>query len=249
MRKASLLLALTVSSGAAYANGLEDMRAALSALQGLGTLNGAYEVKETRTNHAAKPARGAETVMAAAQVADGMGALEVRWDKGLLKRASEEASPAKGAARREGLSNLIGQTTAVRIANAVNYAPRLLQSLALARLRTERMDSYRGKPARLIEVVMTPEEVPNDAIAIKDNTIVAQYWLGPDNLPLAAVTNHVIDAKFMVFMTYNRSVREEHSFGVLANRLVLLKREAAGKEKGPGIDNEFSNVYTFTPKL
>lgn len=242
------VLALLGMCGAARANGLDDMRSALAGLQGLGTLHGAYEVRETRTNFAAKPARGPETLQVAAQVSDEASALEIRWDKGLLKRAAEESSIAKGAARRDALANLIAQTTAARVANAVNYAPRLLQTLALARFKSERMDSYRGKPARLVELVVTPEEVPNDAISIKDNTIVAQFWLGPDNLPLATVAQHQVDAKFMVFMSYERNAREEYTFAVVANRLVVLKRESQGKEKGPGIDNEFSNIYTFTPR-
>lgn len=244
----ALAAALLTGCGAASANGLDDLRVALAGLQGLGTLQGAYEVRETRNNFAAKPARGPETLQAAAWVADEASALEIRWDKGLLKRAAEEASIAKGAARKDGLANLIAQSTAARVASAVNYAPRLLQTLALARFKSERMDSYRGRPARLVELVVTPEEIPNDAISIKDNTIVAQFWLGADNLPLATVANHAVDAKFMVFMSYERNAREEYTFAVQANRLVVLKRESQGREKGPGIDNEFHNVYTFTPK-
>ena len=118
--KLALALALLAGCGAAGANGLDDMRAALAGLQGLGALHGAYEVRETRNNLAAKPVRGPETLQAAAWVSDEASALEIRWDKGLLKRAAEDASIAKGAARKDGLANLIAQTTAARVANAVN---------------------------------------------------------------------------------------------------------------------------------
>lgn len=234
--------------GSAGATGLDDMRSALTALQGQGSLRGAYEVKETKTDLDAKPAKGPETTIAAALLTEDAHALEIRWERALLKRAAEESSPAKGAKRKDALTQLIGQSSAPRMAQVLNYAPRLLQSLSISQLKSERMDTYQGKPARLIEVVFTPQEVPNENVKIKDNTIVAQFWLGADGVPLAASTVHTIKAKFMVFMSYDKVTREELTFSVVANRLVVLKRESQGKEVGPAMDTEFHNLYTFTPK-
>lgn len=246
MKYAVIVAALL--AGPAWANGLDDMKAALAPLQGQGTLRGAYEVRETRTDLDAKPAKGPETVMAAAQVVDDPAGLEIRWDRGLLKRAADEASLAKGAKRKEALSQLIGASSAPRLAAAMNYAPRLLQSLAISQFKSERMDTYQGKPARLVELVMTPQEEAHDKVSIKENTIEARFWLGPDGVPLAAVTKHTIKAKLMVFMSYEKTTKEEFTFAVVSNRLVVLKRETEGKEKGPGSENEFKNVYTVTPK-
>lgn len=245
--KYAALLAFAFTN-TAFANGLDDLKAALAPLQGQGALRGAYEARETRHLLDAKPAKGPETVTALAHVAEDASGLEIRWDRALLKRAADEGSMAKGARRKEALNQLIGSTTAPRVAQAVNYAPRLLQYLATGTLRGERMDAWNGKPARLIEVVVVPQEAENDKVSIKENTHVAQIWLGADNLPLAATIQHNVKASLMVFMSYEKSSKEEMSFGVAANRLVVLRREEAGKEKGPGMDSEFRNHYTFTPK-
>lgn len=245
--KYAALLAL-VFTHTAFANGLEDLRTALAPLQGQGALRGAYEARETRQLLDAKPAKGPETVSVLAQVEEDAGGLEIRWDRALLKRAAEEASMAKGARRKEALNQLIGSTTAPRVAQALNYAPQLLQYLGTGTLRGERMDAYNGKPARLIEVVVVPQEAENEKVSIKENTHVARIWLGADNLPLAANISHSVKASFMVFMSYEKTSKEEMAFAVAANRLVVLKREEAGKEKGPGMDSEFRNQYTFTPK-
>jgi hypothetical protein len=245
--KYAALLAL-VFTHTAYANGLEDLRTALAPLQGQGALRGAYEARETRHILDAKPAKGPETVSVLAQVEEDAGSLEIRWDRALLKRAAEEASMVKGAKRKEALNQLIGSTSAPRVAQAVNYAPRLLQYLSTGTLRGERMDAWNGKPARLIEVVVVPQEAENDKVSIKENTHVAQIWLSADNLPLAANISHNVKASFMVFMSYEKTSKEEMAFAVAANRLVVLKRDEAGKEKGPGMDSEFRNQYTFTPK-
>ena len=245
--KLMLLLALLVC-GTARASGLDDLKAALGLMTGHTALRGAYEVQEAKTDLDAKSAKGTETTLASAMLYEDANALEVRWERGLLKRAADESSPARGAKRKEALTTLIGQASATRLALVMNYAPRLLQSLAISQLRSERNDTYQGKPARLIEVVITPQEVPNDNISIKENMIVAQFWLGPDGVPLAASTTHTVKAKFMVFISYEKTTREEFTFAAINSRLVVLKRESQGKEKGPGSDTEFRNVYTFTPK-
>lgn len=244
-----LVLAALLAAGPACAGGFDDMKTALALLQGQGSLRAAYEARETHTEFDAKPLKGPETVMVAAQVEDDPAGLAIRWDRGLLKRAADESSVAKGAKRKQALSQLVGSSSAPRLAMAMNYAPRLLQMLAISQFKSERADNFQGKPARLVELVMTPQEEVNQNVSIKDNTIEARFWLGPDGVPLGAVTTHTIKAKFMVFMSYEKTTREEYTFGVVNNRLVVLKREMQGKEKGPGTENEFKNLYTVTPKL
>jgi hypothetical protein len=246
MKRLALISLLFSSS--AFASGLDDLRTALAPLQGQGALRGAYEARETRHMLDAKPAKAPETVAASALVAEDANGLEIRWDRALLKRASEEGSLGKGAKRKEGLNLLIGSTSAPRVAQALNYAPQLLQYLATAQLRGERMDAWNGKPARLIEVLVVPEEEENSKVSIKDNSHVARIWLGPDNLPLGATIVHNVKASIMVFLTYEKSSKEELTFSVAANRLVVTKREDAGKEKGPGMDSTFRHLYFFTPK-
>ena len=246
MKRFALISLLMTQS--AFASGLDDLRSALVPLQGQGALRGAYEARETRTLLDEKPAKPPETVSASALVEEDANGLEIRWDRTLLKRASDEGSMSKGAKRKVALSQLIGSTTAPRVSQAVNYAPYLLQYLATGTLRGERMDAFNGKPARLIEVMVVPQEEENSKVSIKDNSHIAQIWLGPDNLPLAATIQHSIKASLMVFLSYEKSSKEEMTFAVAANRLVVLKREDAGKEKGPGMDSTFRNLYTFTPK-
>lgn len=238
-----------LAAGPACAGGFDDMKTALGLLQGQGTLRAAYEARETHTEFDAKPLKGPETAMVVAQVEDDPTGLEIRWDRGLLKRAADESSVAKGAKRKQALSQLVGSSSAPRLAMAMNYAPRLLQSLSIAQFKSERADTYQGKPARLVELVMAPQEEVNQNVSIKENTIEARFWLGPDGVPLGAVTTHTIKAKLMVFMSYEKTTKEEYTFGVVNNRLVVLKREMQGKEKGPGTENEFKNLYTMTPKL
>jgi hypothetical protein len=242
-----ILMGAILLCGSAQANGLDDLKAALSPLQGHGALRGAYEVRETRTD-LARGGKGPETTQASALVEEDASGLSIRWERSLLRKAADESSPAKGAGKKEALSALIAQSSAPRLSIALNYAPRLLQSLFMSQYRSERTEQWQGRPTRVVEVLISPQEVPNESVNIKENTIVAQFWLGADGVPLAASTVHTVKAKFMVFMSYEKTTREEFSFATMSNRLVVLKRDSQGKEKGPGIDNTFQNLYTFTPK-
>jgi len=47
----------------------------------------------------------------------------------------------------------------------------------------------------------------------------------------------------------NANSKEDFTFGVVANRLVVLKREDQGSEKGMGNESTFRNQYTFTRRL
>jgi hypothetical protein len=113
---------------------------------------------------------------------------------------------------------------------------------------SERPDTFQGKPARLVEVRIAPEEVANEGGGVKENMIVAQFWIGANGVPLGALMTHTVKARLMVFLNYERSTRDEMTFGVAGNRLVALKRDSQGKEQGPGSEYEFHHLYTFTPK-
>lgn len=236
-------LLLLLLANAAGATGLDDMKSALAGLQGQGVLRGTYEVHQTSTDLESK--KGPESTAAAAQVSDDGSALDIRWDRGLLKRAADDAARAKPDNK---LQMLIGQTSATRLASTVNYAPKLLDMLAHAQLRSEKTDTYQGKPARLLELSMKPPVEENGKVSIKENSHIAQVWIGADGLPLAATVAHKVRASFMVFISYEESSKEDMVFSVANNRLVLVKREEQGMRKGAGSDATYRNLYTFTPR-
>lgn len=245
MKYAALLALLLTQS--AHANGLDDLKAALAPLQGAGALRGTFDVRETRTDLDAKPPKP-ESASISAWIDDDANGMAIRWDRGLLKRMTEEAFAPKEKRKGMGAVSMLGQTSAERVAHTVNYAPKMLQYLNHATLRGERMDAYNGKPARLIEVAVNMPGPDSDKVKMKDNTQVAQIWLGADNLPLAATLNRVVKGSALMFLTFESSSKDEMTFGVASNRLIVLKSENAGKSKGPGDDSEYRRITTFTPK-
>jgi hypothetical protein len=231
----------------AFANGLDDLKTALGALQGAGALRGSYEVKENRTDLDAKPPK-AESGAATAQVEDDVNGLAIRWDQSLVKRVVDESFASKDKTKKLGASQMLSQISAERVSKAVNYAPNLMQTLNNAQLRGERMDAWNGKPARMIEVNISVPGPEDGKVSMKENSHIAKIWLGGDNLPLAASVSHTIKGSFMVLLSFEQKSKEDMTFSVVNNRLVLLKSDDAGKIKAPGTDSEYRRVSTFTPK-
>lgn len=242
-----LALAALLIGNPAAANGLDDLRAALAPLQGQGGLRGTYEAREENTD-ADKKSGAAEVAQVSAQIDDDAAGLQIRWERGLLKRVAEEGRPVKGAKKNETLGKIINASSATRIANAVNYAPQLLYFLSNSQLKQERADNYQGKPARLLELQITPP-LDNDKVKIKENSHLAQIWIDADGLPLGGNVVHSVKASMLVFLSFEQNSKEEMIFAVNANRLVVLRREERGTEKGFGSDNQFHRLQKFTPKL
>lgn len=240
--KSAALLALLLS-GTAAASSLADLKTALGGMQGQGSLRGTFESRQSKTGEDdAKP----ETTTLSVKVEDSAGELRIGWDNGLLKRALEASQRAPKPEAE--LSMAINGTSASRIAGSVNYAPRLLGILASGQVKSERMDSWQGKPARLLEMSYLPPIATGSSLKIKENVHTAKVWLGADGVPLAATLSHSVRASFMVFISYEEKSSESYVFGHVANRLVALRREEHSVKKGAGQDGTFRNVYTFTPQ-
>jgi hypothetical protein len=139
-------------------------------------------------------------------------------------------------------------SSALRIANLVNYAPAFLRALDGAQLMSERTENYQGKSARMLELSLVERAPDDEHVSMKESKHTAQVWLGPDNLPLATTLTHKRKAKVMVFPSFEQQTKEDFVFGVTANRLVVLEREEQGTAKGIGNDAQYRNTYSFTPK-
>ena len=245
MKYAALLAFLFAN--AAWANGLDDMRHALGSLQGQGALRGTFDARQSKQE--VEKDKVPETASASAFVEDDGGNLTIRWDRATLKRAADEASPPHNGRPKHMLSTVLGTSSALRIDSAVNYAPDFLRALEGAQLKSERADTYQGKPARLLELALVERNPDDEHVSMKESAHIAKVWVGADNVPLAASITHRRKAKVLVFLSFEQQSKEDFAFSVAANRLVVLKRDEQGTATGLGSDGQYHNTYSFTPKV
>lgn len=244
MRYAALLALLFAN--AAWANGLDELRTALGTLQGQGSVRGTFEARLSKQE--ADRSKPPESANATAHVEQDGSGLVIRWDRATLKRANDEANPPNKGKPKEMLSTLLGSSSALRIDECVNRAPGLLRDLEGAQLKSERSDTYQGKPVRVLELSLLERAPDDEHINMKESLHSATMWIGQDNLPLAATITHRRKAKVLVFLSFEQQEKEEFVFSQAANRLVVLKHDAQGTAKGLGSDGQYHNTYSFTPK-
>lgn len=242
----AVLLALLFAN-AAWANGLDDLKATLGTLQGQGVVRGTFEARLSKQEIG--NGKAPESANAAAYVEQDGGNLSVRWDRATLRRANDESHPANNGKPKEMLSTLLGSSSALRIDDCVNHAPGLLRALDGAQLKSERSDTYQGKPVRVLELSLVERAPDDEHVNMKESLHTATVWLGQDNVPLAATITHRRKAKVLVFLSFEQQEKEDFVFNHVANRLVIAKRDDQGTAKGLGSDGQYHNTYSFTPKI
>jgi hypothetical protein len=240
-----LALMALLFAHACYANGLDDLRGALGTLQGKSTLRGTFDARQQST----EKGKATEAAHARAFVEEDENSLQVRWDRSLLKRANDEARPPKGTKKHDALSALIGTASAVRMSNAMNYAPIFLKSLEDGELKSEKADTWQGRPVRLLELSLVEPNPDEEHVKIKESTHLAQVWMASDGTPLAARITHKRRASVMLVISFEQEAREDFVFVVVGNRLVVRQRDEQGTASGLGTEAEYRNTYIFQPKM
>ncbi len=227
------------------ANGLDELKVALGKLQGKAPIHGTYAVQYWNRSGMGKETEET-TGSASARIEDDAAGLVVRWDRATLSHAAEE-SKAKGEKGKTKDSPSAGITavSALDMATAVDYAPKLLRLLERSELKQEVAETYQGKAARRLEFQVTPPMSEEDRKKLKDYSNTAQIWIGPDGLPLGAT--HITSTKAkMLPISMDMQEQEEFSFTASAGRLLLVKHEERKNAKTLGIETQQRTLSTFT---
>jgi hypothetical protein len=246
MFKPAFAVVALLLSGQAFANGLDELRTALSTLQGQGSLRGLYDTRTSTTDK--DKAKGTESAAASANVEEDANGVEIRWDRNLLKQAFDQANPPQGVKKQEALQQLINGTSPMKLQQTLNYAPRLLVYLKGATLKAERPETYQGKPARALDLVLQPPEIGSSQVSVKESVVTGTIWINAEGVPLAASVSHKFKGSAMVFLSFEDAAKRDYVFTTVANRLVVLKYEEQGARKNPGGDSTYKVSTTFTPK-
>lgn len=216
------LLSLFITLGTlAHADGLADLRAALSRLNGQDPVKASLDHQSWR-----KVVEGKKSDIiqgrAQGQVEDGPAGLKLAFPKNLLQQAAQEAqAKAKDPEKKTPTWSAIGELSMKQVVEWANQSEALLREIeeGQAKVLEEKTEAYQGKPARLLVLQVTPRMKAEDKKNVKDLQVSAKVWLGPDNLPLGWTSSTQIKAsKFFISFTSTQS--EETRFALVRNRLV-----------------------------
>lgn len=241
-----LIALLALGSQAARADGQSDLKAALQRLQGPSPLKATLETKTWHRN-----GEGKDTIetngQASVAIEDGTRGLQLFYSPEILARMDAEAQ-----AQARNPNAKTPTLTAAREFSPNDLRPMIFAAGNLARMleratfKSEKADSYQGKPARLLSY-----ELGADTLSDRDRKYVKEFdgrllvWIAADGTPLASrLTQNVHGRAFMV-VSFDAKSEEQNVYGLAGERLVTLRKESSNSSAGMGERGEEKVVKTL----
>jgi hypothetical protein len=240
------LLSLLLLGSLVQADTLSDLKGLLPRLQGSEPIKASVDYQFwNRQGDDKKPVitEGRATT----QVEDGPQGLRMTWSRNTLQAAAQEAKakaldPEKKTPTRRALEGL----KALEVSDYLNGADELLRTLEQSQLVQERLDTWEGKPAKLLQLKVTPKLGQQERKYIKEMEATAKVWVSNEGLPLAAETEIRMKGRALLVISFEQHQKEAFQFTRVGNRLVVLRHAQESSGSGGGEKGQSKTVMSLS---
>lgn len=239
-------LPLLLACALAQADTLGDLKSALA------KLNGQDPVKANITYQFwSKQGDDKKPVIsegkATSQAEDGPQGLKLTWSRNLIQTAAQEArakvqDPEKKTPTRRAIEGL----KAVAVSEYLNGSDELIRTLDQAQLIDEKTETWQGKPARLLNLKLTPRMGEQEKKYVKELEATAKLWVGADGLPLAIQSSVRVKGRALLVITFEQSQKEEYHFARSGNRLIVVQHVSETSGSGGGEKGQTKAVVNLS---
>lgn len=239
-----LALPLAFAGGAARADGLADLKAALVRLNVQAPVKGIIDLRTwQRPGNAPEPDQG----QVALTIEDNADGLRLGYSRDMLARIDADQR-----ARARDPDVKTPTLAAVRSFDTADMLPMVSSATWLARLldravfKAERSDAYAGKPARLLtfEIPITSLSKRERKYAKRVESLL-EIWTAADGTPLATRSAQTVFGRAFVVVSFEARNEEENVFGVVHGRLITLRKTTHSSASGAGEQDERKTVKTL----
>ncbi len=241
--------ALVISAlytSAAHADGLSDLKSALARLQGQTPLKAVVDAKTWNRQGEGKEleeTQGSASVL----VEESQRGLQVLYSKEMLsKLEAEERSKEKDQKAKTPTLAALGEVNSSALRPMISAAGHLSRNLEKAIFKGEKVDSYNGKPARLLSF-----EVSIDKLTEKERKYMKKFesnfevWIAADGTPLASRAAQKVQGRAFIVISFEAKNEEEWVYGTVGDRLIALRRESKNVGAGMGERGESKTIKTL----
>ncbi|HEX9173163.1 MAG TPA: hypothetical protein VF861_10910 [Telluria sp.] len=237
-------LLLTFAGGAAHADGLADLKAALVRLNSQAPIKGIIDLRTwQRPGNAPEPDQG----QVALTIEDSPDGLRLTYSRDMLARIDADQR-----ARARDPDVKTPTLAAVRSFDTADMLPMVSSATWLARLldravfKAERGDAYAGKPARLLtfEIPLTSLSKRERKYAKRIESLL-EIWTAADGTPLATRSTQTVFGRAFVVVSFEAQNEEENVFSVVHGRLVTLRKTSRSNASGAGERDERKAIKTL----
>lgn len=237
---------LCLASGAARADGLADLKTALTHLQASTPLKATVDVKTWRRQGEGREADERQG-QARVELEDGARGLAVWYGKDLISHAEAEAR-AQATDKQARTPTL----TALRELDAPDLRTMSSAAAALAReidegvFKGEAADTLNGKSARRLSFEMPIERLPDrDRKYLRDFNTHLDVWIAADGTPLSSRLQVKLSGRAFVVVSFEQHSDELRHYMVVGDRLLTVRTEAQGAAAGAGERQEYRTTKTL----
>lgn len=237
---------LSALSGAAHADGLTELKSALARLNGHTPVKGVLESKTWNRQGSGKDVEE-RNGQASVTIDDNGRGLQMHYSRELLSKAEAEE-----LAREKDRKIQTPTLSAMREISSGELRPMIFAARTLSRLveksvfKSEKPETYQGKPARLLSF-----EIPLETLSEKEREFTKKFeatlsvWIGADGTPLASRTVQNSSNRAFVVVSWNQASEEQNVYAQVGERLVTIRKETKGSGSGMGEKGESRAVKTL----
>ena len=233
-------------AGQSHADGLGDLKAALLRLQGQTPLKALVEAKTWSRQGEGKDLDESQGT-ASVSIEEGARGLTVLYSKDLLsKLEAEERSKERDAKSKTPTLSALSEVNSSSLRPMLSAANVLSRSVEKAVFKSEKPDTYNGRPARALRF-----EMPIDKLSEKERKYMKNYdgvldiWIADDGTPLASRSSIAIAGRAFVVISFDVKNDEDLVYTVVGDRLVALRKETRNSGSGMGEKGEGKTVKTL----
>lgn len=233
-------------SSAASADGLSDLKAALARLQGQTPVKAFVEAKTWNRQGEGKDQE--ETLgLASVSIEESSRGLQVLYSKEMLaKLESEERQREKDKKAKTPTLSAWSEVNSSALRPMISAASSLSRSLEKANFKSEKVDNFNGKPARLLNFEMSIDKLnERDRKYMKKFDGQIDVWIAADGTPLASRLTQAVSGRAYVVISFEMKNEEEWIYGTVGDRLVALKKESKNSGAGMGEKGEGKVIKTL----
>ncbi len=230
--RVAVCLCLMFMTSVACANGFADLKRTLAGLEGKQPIEArlAFSHSQRNGNDDRKPSAPA-TVHA--EVGADSGGVRLGFERRTLDLAISESRQTDPESKKP-VSGALSQILVTDVDEYLNAAPKLLAPLERAVLISDKPETWRGQPARVISLKLNPLLGKQERKYVKKLDATAKVWIGADGLPLAAEQNYAYSGRAMLVINFESASHESFEFQKRGDRLVVVRHRREDKTSGGG---------------